>query len=52
MIIDFQKMSSFKKDAPIIDYKNIGLLKNYITITVKYFLQKLHQFHLTTKKTY
>ena len=36
----FSKMPLSVKNAPIVDYKNVSLLKKYISDNVKSFLQK------------
>ena len=38
------------KNAPIIDYKNISLLKNMFQKMVKLYHQKLHLYLLVNKK--
>ena len=38
------------KNAPILDYKNINLLKNIFQIMERSFPLKLHQYHLENKK--
>ena len=41
------------KNAPIIDYKNISLLKKYVSENGKIISsKKLHPFHLLNKKNY
>ena len=39
-----------KKDAPIIDYKNIGLLKNYITDNGKILSSKITSVSFNKKR--
>ena len=46
----FKKCPLSVKNAPIVDYKNISLLKNIFQIMEKLFLLKLHLFHLVNKK--
>ena len=47
----FSKKCPFSsKNAPIIDYKNIGLLKNLRQKMEKFYPQKLHLFLMVNKK--
>ena len=47
----FSKKCPFSiKNAPVIDYKNINLLKNISQIMGRYYLQKLHLCLTVSKK--
>ena len=51
MMENFQKNALYQlKNAPIIDYKNVSLLKNICQIMGKLYHLKLLQFHLKNKK--
>ena len=39
------------KNAPIIDYKNVSLLKNIFQITERLYHQRLPQFHITNRRS-
>ena len=41
MVINFQKMSVIIKNGPIIDYKNISLLKKYVSENGKILSSKI-----------
>ena len=52
MMENFKKCPLSIKNAPIIDYKNISLLKKYVSDNGKIISSKLHPYHMVNKKNY
>ena len=52
MTVNFQKMSLSIKNAPPIDYKNISLLKKYISENGKIISSKITSVSFSKQKNY